>query len=58
LAAAIKNEYNIKAELIPSGGGIFDVAVDGKRIWSRHQTGRFPENREVLERIADLTGKS
>lgn len=57
MAAAIRDEYNVKAELIPSGGGIFDVTVDGKRVWSKHETGRFPEHHEVLERIADLTAK-
>ena len=28
-------------------GGIFDVVVDGKRVFSKHDTGRFPEPGEV-----------
>ena len=39
-------------ELIAGGGGIFDVAVDGRLIYSKHETGRFPENQEVLEKLA------
>jgi selenoprotein W-related protein len=49
LAAAIKEAKNVEAELISSGGGVFDVVVDGKKIYSKHDTGRFPTNEEVLE---------
>jgi len=34
--------------LIGGNGGIFDVKVDGKLIYSKHETGRFPEEDEVL----------
>jgi selT/selW/selH-like putative selenoprotein len=30
---------------------VFDVHVDGTPIWSKHRMGRFPEPREVLDRI-------
>jgi selenoprotein W-related protein len=33
--------------LIPLGNGIFDVKLDGKLIYSRYETGRFPEEGEV-----------
>ncbi len=36
--------------------GIFDVDVDGQRIWSKHETGRFPEDSEIVERIRALAG--
>ena len=32
-------------------GGVFDVTVDGKLVYSKHQTGRFPNPGEVLELI-------
>jgi selT/selW/selH-like putative selenoprotein len=32
-------------------GGVFDVAVDGQRIFSKHQTGRFPTHDEILDRL-------
>jgi hypothetical protein len=25
--------------------------VDGQQIWSKHDIGRFPENKEVLDKI-------
>lgn len=48
MAAAISNEFGIEAELIKGKDGIFDVVVDGKLIYSKHQTKRFPENEEIL----------
>jgi len=51
LAAAIKAETEIEAELIRGGGGVFDVTVDGERIFSKQSVGRFPEVREILDRL-------
>lgn len=33
------------------GGGVFDVEVDGRRIYSKQETGRFPEDDEILEQL-------
>jgi len=33
--------------LIPSDGGRFEVSVDGKPVFSKLQTGRFPEYQEI-----------
>jgi selenoprotein W-related protein len=41
----------VDPELIKGAGGIFDVRVDGDLIYSKHETGRFPENAEVLESL-------
>ena len=38
-------------ELIAGGGGIFDVAVDDRLIFSKHRAGRFPEHPEILEKL-------
>jgi selenoprotein W-related protein len=35
-------------ELEPSGGGCFEVTVDGKKIWSKLETGEFPEEEAML----------
>ena len=35
-------------ELIQGRGGVFDVVVDGRRIFSKHEAGRFPEEPEIL----------
>ncbi|WP_374310770.1 SelT/SelW/SelH family protein [Dongia sp.] len=40
--------------LIPGSGGVFDVTVDGVIAWSRKVEGRFPELKELKQRIRDL----
>ena len=38
----------MEARLIPGNNGIFDVKVDGRVVYSKYQTGRFPDPGEVL----------
>ena len=51
LADAIKAATGIDAELIKGAGGIFDVKADGRLIYSKHETGQFPEHEEVLSQL-------
>jgi len=51
LAAAIKAKHGVECELIEGSGGVFDVRLDGKLIYSKHQTGRFPEDEEILSQL-------
>jgi selT/selW/selH-like putative selenoprotein len=37
---------------VPGDNGIFDVRVDGRRIFSKHETGRFPDPEEILRELA------
>ena len=39
--------------LIPGTGGIFEVRVDGQSVWSRKAEGRFPEAKELKQRVRD-----
>lgn len=34
--------------MIPSGGGVFEVKVDGRLVHSKKRTGRFPERGEIV----------
>lgn len=38
--------------LVRGDGGIFDVIAGGKTIFSKHEADRFPDEREILERLA------
>lgn len=38
-------------ELEPAGGGCFEVSVDGKEIWSKLKSGKFPEPAAILKTI-------
>jgi len=37
--------------LVKGSGGIFDVVSDGKRVFSKHETGRFPEPGEIAKML-------
>ena len=39
--------------LIPGRGGIFEIRAAGQRIWSRLEEGRFPEAKEIKQRLRD-----
>ena len=39
--------------LKPATGGVFEVWLDERLIWSRKQMGRFPELRELKQLIRD-----
>jgi selT/selW/selH-like putative selenoprotein len=38
----------ISAQDIPGGKGQFDVVRDGELVFSKQETGRFPEHDEIL----------
>ena len=39
--------------LVPGTGGIFEVRVEGKRLWSRAERGRFPDVKELKQVVRD-----
>ena len=43
--------------LVPGGSGIFDVAVNGELIYSKHETGRQAENGEINALFEKLLNK-
>ncbi|RMG32050.1 MAG: SelT/SelW/SelH family protein [Methanobacteriota archaeon] len=51
MAEAIKEAIGVEPELIKSGGGVFEVEVDGKLIFSKKKEGRFPEHEEILSQL-------
>jgi selT/selW/selH-like putative selenoprotein len=42
----------VKATLVKGSNGIFDVMVDGKMVWSKYQTGTFPDENELVAKIS------
>jgi len=54
LAEALKKELGITAELIKSGGGVFEIEADGELIFSKKREHRFPTNDEIIERVKNL----
>jgi len=44
----------VEPSLIKGKGGVFDVVVDGRLVFSKHQLHRFPDPGEVTGRIREL----
>ncbi|MGC4087985.1 MAG: SelT/SelW/SelH family protein [Polyangiaceae bacterium] len=40
--------------LVPGRGGVFEVALDGRIIFSRAERGRFPEPKEIKQALRDV----
>lgn len=49
----LEHGQSIKAlSLVPSAGGRFEVTVNGELVYSKAQLGRFPELKELKEKVA------
>jgi selenoprotein W-related protein len=46
----------VNAKLVKGSGGIFDVVVDGKKVFSKYETGRFPEPGEIVRALRKGSG--
>jgi len=54
LATKILTQYKQQLqglELQPSGGGCFELAIDGELIYSKLETGQFPDEDGIVREI-------
>lgn len=51
MAAEIRKELGIESEIVRGSGGIFVVSVDQRTVFSKKEEGRFPTEREILEKL-------
>lgn len=47
-------EELFEVALRPGSGGVFEIRADGQVVWSRAETGRFPEIKELKQRVRDI----
>ena len=47
MAEELKKEFSVESKLIEGSGGIFDVVVDGTKVYAKSETGRHPNPGEV-----------
>jgi len=47
----LKKKLGAEIELIAGSNGIFDVAVDGKMIFSKFEQARYPQTDEIIRLI-------
>jgi len=56
LAAKLEGAHKDKigsVKLVPSGGGCFELSLDGDLLYSKLQTGSFPDEDAIVELLAD-----
>lgn len=41
-------------ELIPSSGGVFEITVNGNKIYSKWETDKFPDHKEVINEMETI----
>jgi selenoprotein W-related protein len=54
LTAKLLSKYKQRIKdlkLIPAGGGCFELSLDGDLVYSKKQTGKFPDEQWVLETV-------
>ena len=47
----VKMQPAAQVSLRRSGGGVFEITVDGRLAYSKKATGRFPSDEEVLRTL-------
>jgi selenoprotein W-related protein len=45
-----------RLEIVPGSGGIFDVHVDGRLVFTKSMIGRYPDPDDVLPLLRPLLG--
>ncbi|MCP3903833.1 MAG: hypothetical protein GY715_09380 [Planctomycetes bacterium] len=55
MAAHLKQKFDVDTELIEGSGGVFDVKLDGELIYSKDETGTFPEHVEIEKLVSSRT---
>jgi selenoprotein W-related protein len=43
-------------EIVPGSGGVFDVHVDGERVFTKSMLGRYPDPEDVLPLLRERIG--
>ena len=43
----------LDSQLVRGSGGIFEVSVDNERIFSKKQEGRFPSEKEIVDKLRE-----
>jgi selenoprotein W-related protein len=56
LAGKLKSNFDIEVQLIEGAGGIFDVKLGGNLVYSKHETGSFPDEDELIASLREKIG--
>ncbi|TDI46003.1 MAG: SelT/SelW/SelH family protein [Acidobacteria bacterium] len=53
MAAELKEKFDVDCEMIPSGGGVYEITVDDTLVFSKKALGQFPEEGEIVRLIEE-----
>lgn len=53
MAAEIKKQLGLESQLVRGSGGIFVVSADNEKIFSKADEGRFPTEREIVDKLRE-----
>ncbi len=51
LAAELRKVIGVEPKLVAGGNGNFDIIVDNKKVFSKFETGRFPDPGEITNKL-------
>ena len=51
LAASLNERDSVVAHIVSGKTGEFSVHADGRVVWNKFETGRFPEHDEILSAV-------
>jgi selT/selW/selH-like putative selenoprotein len=54
LEEELRGRFGAHIELIAGAGGVYEVMVDGKEVFSKAKLNRFPEDGEIVTLIESL----
>lgn len=55
MAAEIKKEFGVEPRLIRGSGGTFIVTADNQQVFSKLEQGRFPTEKEIIDKLRALS---
>ncbi len=56
MAAKIRDAAGIEPKLIPSGGGAFEIRVNGELLHSKLETGEWPDFDAIAKQVKKKIG--
>ena len=47
----VKEKFKTNVDLVASSGGVFEITVDDKLVFSKKKEGRFPTDNELIKLV-------
>jgi hypothetical protein len=57
LSDEIKQHFDVHATIERGHSGVYDVVLNGRNIFCKHELGRFPEEGEIVEIIEEVLSR-